>query len=64
MSFLNSRPFRNHVHNQTGFEIPFINKIGFLYLGVSEMNLTIELTKVSTRVEGSASIRAARKANI
>ena len=33
-----SRPiFPHHVHNQAGFDDPFINRRGFIYLGISKM---------------------------
>ena len=50
-----------HVHKQTGFDNPFINRKGFIYLGVSMMSFAFWVSK---RVEGSVSIRAAKKANI
>ena len=61
MSFLSCRQFRNHAHIQAGFGNPFINGRGLIYFGISEMSLTF---KVSTRIQGSVSTRAARKANI
>ena len=33
--------FLNHVHNQTGFGEPFINRRGFIYLGISKMVFTL-----------------------
>ena len=36
-----SRPiFPYHVHNQAGFDNPFINGRGFIYLGISKMSFT------------------------
>ena len=36
-----SRPiFPYHVHNQAGFDNPFINEKGFIYFGMSEMSFT------------------------
>ena len=43
------------------FDNPFINRRGFIYMVISKMSLTFQ---VSTRVQGSVSIRAAGKANI
>ena len=51
----------DHVQNQAGFDNPFITGKGFIYLGISKMSFTFE---VYTRVQGSVSIKAARKANI
>ena len=56
-----SRPiFSYDVHNQAGFDNPFINGRGFIYLGISKMSFTYS---VFTRVQGSVSKKAARKAN-
>ena len=36
-----SRPiFPYHVHNQAGFDNPFINGRGFIYLGISKVSFT------------------------
>ena len=36
-----SRPiFPYHIHNQAGFDNPFINRRGFIYLGISKMSFT------------------------
>ena len=43
-----------HVHNQTGFDNPFINGRDFIYFGILMMGLLFKYL----------SIRAARKANI
>ena len=32
--------FLYHVHNQAGFDNPFINRRGFIYLGISKMSFT------------------------
>ena len=57
-----SRPiFPYHIHNQTSFDNPFINGRGSIYLGISKMSFTF---KVFAKVQGSVSIKAARKANI
>ena len=57
-----SRPiFPYHIHNQAGFDNPFINRRGFIYLGISKKSLTFQ---VFTRVHGSVSIKAAGKASI
>ena len=58
----NSRPiFPYHVNNQAGFDNPFINGRGFIYLGISKMSFTFY---VFIRVQGSISIKTARKADI
>ena len=43
-----------HVRNQAGFDNPFINGRGFIYLGISKMNSTFQ---VFTTVQGSVSKR-------
>ena len=53
--------FPDHVHNQAGFDNPFINGRGFIYLGISKLSFTLQ---VFTRVQGSVSIKAAKKTNI
>ena len=53
--------FPYHVHNQAGFDNPFTNGRSFIYFGISKMSFTFY---VFTRVQGSLSIKAARKANI
>ena len=41
ISHSNSRPvFAYHVHNQEDFDNPFINRKGFIYLGISKMSFT------------------------
>ena len=58
----NSRPiFPYHVNNQAGFDNRFINGRGFIYLGISKMSFTFY---VFIRVQGSISIKTARKADI
>ena len=32
--------FSYHVHNQVGFENPYINGRGFIYLGILKMSVT------------------------
>ena len=53
--------FPYHVYNQADFDNPFINGQSFIYLGISKMSFTFY---VFTRVQGSESIKAARKVNI
>ena len=53
--------FRYRVHSQAGFDNPFINERGFIYLGISKFSFTFG---VFTRVQGSVSIKAAKKTNI
>ena len=50
-----------HVHNLVDFDNPFVNGGGFIYLGILKMSFTFQ---VFTRVQGSISIKTARKANI
>ena len=52
-------PYR--VLNQAGFGNPFISQREFICLGISQMSFTFY---VFARVQGSISIKAARKANI
>ena len=53
--------FPYHVHNQTGFDNPFINGRSFIYLVMSKLSFTFE---VFTRFQGSVLIKAAGKTNI
>ena len=39
--------FPYHVHNQAGFDNPFINGRGSIYLGISKMSLTLQGFKVA-----------------
>ena len=45
-----------NVHIQAGFDNPLINRKVIIYLGISAISLTF---KVSTRIRGNVSIRAA-----
>ena len=49
-----------HVYKQADFDNLFINRKGFIYLGILKMNFTL---KVFTRVQGSVSIKVATKTN-
>ena len=55
-----SRPiFPYHVHNQAGFDNPFINGRGFIYLGISKMSFIFKYLQELS----SVSIKTARKTN-